>query len=82
MYGFRDHVPETEEYGIRSFVYRERRQFDPMRKAFVGRPWPGVVGTKGFFWLATRPHHVGEISQAGALVRTGKRVPSREWLEL
>ncbi len=84
--GFRDHVPETEEYGIRSFVYRERRPFDPMRlKAFIGRPWPGVVRAKGFFWLATRPHHVGEISQAGALIRTGRRglwwssVPKHRW---
>lgn len=59
---------------MRSFVYRERRPSDPMRlKASVGRAWPGVVRTKGFFWLATRPHHVGEICQAGALVRTGKR---------
>ena len=84
--GFRDHVPETEEYGIRSFVYRERRPFDPIRlKAFIDRSWPGVVRAKGFFWLATRPHHVGEISQAGALIRTGKRglwwasVPKHRW---
>ena len=84
--GFRDHVPETEEYGIRSFVYRERRPFDPVRlKGFIDRPWPGVVRAKGFFWLATRPHYVGEISQAGALVRTGKRglwwasVPCHRW---
>ena len=84
--GFGDHVPETEEYGIRSFVYRERRPFDPMKlKAFLDRPWPGVVRTKGFFWLATRPHHVGEISQAGAMMRTGKRgvwwasVPRHQW---
>lgn len=84
--GFTDHVPETEEYGIHSFVYRQRRPFDPMRlKAFIDRPWPGVVRTKGFFWLATRPHHVGEISQAGALIRTGKRglwwasVPKYRW---
>ncbi|HMM63236.1 MAG TPA: GTP-binding protein, partial [Mesorhizobium sp.] len=68
MNGFKDHVPETEEYGIRSFVYRERRPFDPMKlKAFIDGSWPGVVRAKGFFWLATRPHHVGEISQAGAL---------------
>ena len=74
LHGFKDHVPETEEYGIRSFVYRERRPFDPSRlSAFVNREWPGVVRAKGFFWLATRPHHVGEISQAGALVRTGRR---------
>ncbi len=84
--GFADHVPETEEYGIRSFVYRARRPFDPMRlKAFINRPWPGVVRAKGFFWLATRPNHVGELSQAGALVRTGKRgrwwasVPKQQW---
>jgi G3E family GTPase len=79
-------VPETEEYGIASFVYRERRPFDPMKlQAFIDRAWPGVVRAKGFFWLATRPHHVGEISQAGALVRTGKRglwwssVPRSRW---
>ncbi|MBE0694305.1 MAG: GTP-binding protein [Aquamicrobium sp.] len=84
--GFKDHVPETEEYGIRSFVYRERRPFDPMKlRAFIDRSWPGVVRAKGFFWLATRPHYVGEISQAGALIRTGKRglwwtsVPKHRW---
>ncbi|MFC3075487.1 zinc metallochaperone GTPase ZigA [Shinella pollutisoli] len=86
LHGFKDHVPETEEYGIRSFVYRARRPFDPTRfKAFIDRPWPGVVRAKGFFWLATRPHHVGEISQAGALVRTGRMglwwssVPRERW---
>ena len=86
MNGFKDHVPETEEYGIRSFVYRERRPFDPMKlKAFIDGSWPGVVRAKGFFWLATRPHHVGEISQAGALIRTSKRglwwasVPRHRW---
>lgn len=84
--GFKDHVPETEEYGIRSFVYRERRPLDPMKlKAFINKSWPGIVRAKGFFWLATRPHYVGEISQAGALIRTGKRglwwasVPKNQW---
>lgn len=84
--GFRDHVPETEEYGIRSFVYRERRPFNPLLlDRFINRPWPGVVRAKGFFWLATRPNFVGEMSQAGALVRTGRRglwwsaVPKTRW---
>jgi G3E family GTPase len=42
------------------------------------------VRAKGFFWLA-RPHHVGEISQAGAIVRTSKMglwwaaVPREQW---
>jgi G3E family GTPase len=86
LHGFKDHIPETEEYGIRSFVYRARKPFDPMKfQAFIDRSWPGVVRAKGFFWLATRPHHVGEISQAGALVRTGKMglwwtsVPREQW---
>ncbi|UCI26513.1 zinc metallochaperone GTPase ZigA [Mesorhizobium sp. B2-8-5] len=84
--GFSEHVPETEEYGISSFVYRARRPFDPTRfKAFIDRVWPGVVRAKGFFWLATRPQHVGELSQAGALVRSGRRgfwwsaVPKVRW---
>ncbi|MGF9566443.1 zinc metallochaperone GTPase ZigA [Neorhizobium sp. JUb45] len=86
LHGFADHVPETEEYGIRSFVYRARRPFDPtLFKAFIDRSWAGVVRAKGFFWLATRPQHVGEMSQAGALVRTQKMglwwsaVPQQQW---
>lgn len=86
LHGFKEHIPETEEYGIRSFVYKARRPFDPTRfQAFLDRSWPGVVRAKGFFWLATRPYHVGELSQAGALVRTSKMglwwaaVPREQW---
>ncbi|MET3612828.1 G3E family GTPase [Rhizobium aquaticum] len=86
MHGFKDHIPETEEYGVRSFVYRARRPFHPEKfMAFLDRSWPGVVRAKGFFWLATKPHYVGELSQAGALVRTGKMglwwsaVPKDQW---
>ena len=86
LHGFKDHVPETEEYGIRSFVYRAKRPFDPARfHAFINRSWPGVVRAKGFFWLATRPHQVGELSQAGPMVRTSKMglwwsaVPKAQW---
>ncbi|MBA2126715.1 4-hydroxytetrahydrobiopterin dehydratase [Hyphomicrobium methylovorum] len=68
--GFKEHLPETEEYGISSFVYRARRPFEPEKvHAFFSKPWPGVVRVKGFFWLASRPEFVGEVSQAGALVR-------------
>ncbi|XUY28048.1 GTP-binding protein [Agrobacterium sp. rho-8.1] len=88
LHGFKGHIPETEEYGIRSFVYRAKRPFDPARfHAFINKEWPGVIRAKGFFWLATRPDHVGEISQAGAMVKTGKMglwwssVPKTHWPE-
>ncbi len=86
LFGFKDHVPETEEYGISSFVYTARAPFHPERfNAFINSRWGGVLRAKGFFWLATRPSHVGELSQAGALVRTSPRgfwwsaLPKRDW---
>ncbi len=70
LYGFANHVPETEEYGVSNFVYRARRPFDPQKfHAFITSSWPGVIRAKGHFWLATRPQWVGELSQAGAIVR-------------
>jgi len=61
-----EETSETDEYGFASFVYRARRPFSPIRFwNIVKKEWPGVVRSKGFFWLATRPRFVGEWSQAG-----------------
>lgn len=70
LYNPGEHVPETEEYGITSFVYRARKPFDPSKlHAFFNQEWAGVMRAKGFFWLASRPDYVAEVSQAGAFVR-------------
>ncbi|MDT0382288.1 GTP-binding protein [Streptomyces sp. DSM 42041] len=70
-----DHVPETEEYGISSTVFRSATAFHP------GRLWTFVTETldsgvhgevlrsKGFFTLASRPRATGLWSQAGSVAR-------------
>jgi G3E family GTPase len=61
-----EHTPETEEYGISSFVYRKKRPFHPERWMSWLEDWPEeVVRAKGFFWLASRNNITGLISQAG-----------------
>ncbi|WP_413301055.1 GTP-binding protein [Bacillus sp. 1P10SD] len=61
-----EHIPETEEYGITSFVYRRRLPFHPERLMYWIEEWPvEVVRAKGFIWLASRNNTVALLSQAG-----------------
>ncbi|MEM6727363.1 MAG: GTP-binding protein [Pseudomonadota bacterium] len=68
LYGFADHVPETEEYGVESFVFRARQPFEPEKILNVLEgDLPGVIRAKGHLWIATRPGWVAEFSLAGTL---------------
>ena len=65
-----EHVPETEAYGITSFVYRARKPFHPKRfYEFLESDWGSVIRAKGYFWLASRNDWVGQIAQAGMAVQ-------------
>lgn len=67
----KEHVPETEEYGISSFVFRDQRPFHPGRfMKYIRNSWPSnVVRSKGLFWLASRPQSALMWSQAGGSLK-------------
>ncbi|MET9319362.1 GTP-binding protein [Streptomyces sp. NPDC003038] len=82
-----DHVPETEEYGISSLVFRSARPFHPGRlwtfvtKGLDSGTFGRILRSKGFFWLASRPRVTGLWSQAGAVARfepSGARGPDSD----
>ena len=65
------HIPETEEYGITSFVFRDKRPFHPERFwKYLSQNWPaGIIRSKGLFWIASRPGDALNWSQAGGSLR-------------
>jgi G3E family GTPase len=81
-----DHLPETEAYGIESFVLSSREPLHPQRFAdFMQQLLPGLLRAKGYVWMASRPDWVVAYSRAGnvatheAMGRWWAAVPKERW---
>jgi G3E family GTPase len=80
------HTPETQAYGITSFVLRSHDPLHPQRFAdFMEQPFNGLLRAKGYIWLASRPQwvvsysRVGNVSTHEPMGQWWAAVPQQRW---
>ncbi len=77
---------ESDEYGIKSISFSSRTPFHPSRfYNLLHEDYPGLIRAKGYFWIASQPNIMAELSISGRIREYGPRgfflagIPEENW---